>query len=58
MLYLLFIPYGLIYTYLAYRLGCAVSAYRAYDKVMTELYNKLAESKIANKEESNADVHG
>lgn len=52
MLYLLFIPYGLIWTYLTYRLGCAVSAYRAYDKLMTELYDKLAESKIANKEES------
>lgn len=52
MLYLLFIPYGLIWTYLTYRLGSAVSAYRAYDKLMTELYDKLAESKIANKEES------
>lgn len=50
MIYLALIPYGLIYTYLCYRLGAAVEGYRAYDKIMTELYKKLGETEIAKKE--------
>lgn len=52
MIYLALIPYGLIYTYLAYRLGAAIEGYRAYDKIMKELHEKLAETRIAKRGET------
>lgn len=50
MIYLALIPYKLICAYLAYRLGAAIEGYRAYDKIVTELYKKLGETEIAKKE--------